>query len=98
MGGYGGNDDAKLGLQRISCANQFTIPNTVGTSPDSACNHTDPRVSQPNQAGRSPDFSHPLVILHIVLIFIPHLSHSHPQLYYPHKTQSYGIPLYLSMP
>jgi hypothetical protein len=61
MRGDGTNHHEKLGLQRISCASQFTIPDTVGTSPDPACNHTDTRSSQPNQASRTPDFSYPLV-------------------------------------
>ena len=47
----------KLGLKRISCASQFTIPDMAGTSPDPACNYTDTRSSQPNQAGRTLDFS-----------------------------------------
>jgi len=61
MRGDGGNHHEKLGLRRISCASQFTIPNTKGTSPDPACNYTDTRSSQPNQASRTPDFSYPLV-------------------------------------
>jgi len=75
MRGYGGNDHEKLGLKRISCASQFTIPDTAGTRPDPACNYTDTRSFQPNQecnytdtrssqptqASRTPDFSNPLV-------------------------------------
>jgi len=33
----------------------------AGTSPDPACNYTDTRSSQPNQASRTLDFSYPLV-------------------------------------
>jgi len=59
--GDGTNHHEKLGLKRISCASQFTIPDTAGTSPDLACYNTDTRSSQPNQASRTPDFSFPLV-------------------------------------
>jgi len=58
--GDGTNHHEKLGLKRISCASQFTIPDMAGTSPDPACNNTDTRSSQPNQASRTPDFSYPL--------------------------------------
>jgi len=61
MRGDGGNYHEKLGLKRISCASQLTIPDTAGTSPDPACNYTDTRSSQPNQASHTPDFSYPLV-------------------------------------
>jgi len=61
MRGDGGKNHEKLGLKRISCASQLTIPDTAGTSPDPACNYTDTRSSQPNQASRTPDFSYPLV-------------------------------------
>jgi len=61
MGGDGTNHYEQLGLKRILCASQFTIPDTVGTSPDPACNYTNPRSSQPNQASHTHDFSYPLV-------------------------------------
>jgi len=57
----GTNHLEKMGLKRISCASQFTIPGMAGTSPDPACNNTDTRSSQPNQPSRTPDFSYPLV-------------------------------------
>jgi len=57
----GGGNHHKLGLKRISCASQFTIPDTAGTSPDPAGNNTDTRSSKPNQASRTPDFSAPLI-------------------------------------
>jgi hypothetical protein len=57
----GGNHHEKLGLKRIPCASQFTIPDTAGTTPDPARNYTNTRSSQPNQANRTPDFSYPLV-------------------------------------
>ena len=56
-----GNHHEKLGHERISCASQFTIPNTAGTSPDPAGNTTDTRCSKPNHACCTPDFSGPLV-------------------------------------
>jgi len=55
--GDGGNHHEKLGLKRISCASQLTIPDMAGTSPDPAGNNTDTRSSKPNQASRTPDFS-----------------------------------------
>jgi len=71
MRGDWGNHHEKLGLKRISCASQFTIPDTVGTTPDPVGKNTDTRHSKPNQAGRTPDFPHPLISSHIVPIFIP---------------------------
>jgi len=61
MRGSGTNHDEKLGLKRISCACQFTIPDRSGTSPDPAGNYTNPRSPQCNQASSTPDFSHSLV-------------------------------------
>ena len=55
--GDGGNHHEKLGLERISCASQLTIPDTAGRSPDPANNNTNLRSSKPNQASRTPDFS-----------------------------------------
>jgi hypothetical protein len=61
MRGYGGNHHEKLWLKRNSCASQLIIPATAGTSPDLACNNSDTRSSQPNQASRTPDYTYPLV-------------------------------------
>jgi len=61
MRGDEGNHDEKLGLKRIVCASQLTIPDTAGTSPDPACNHSNTRSSQHKLASRTPDFSYPLV-------------------------------------
>jgi len=61
MRGYRGNHHEKLGLMRISCAGQFTIPHTACASFDPVCNNTDTRSSQPNQASHTPDYSYPLV-------------------------------------
>jgi len=58
---YGGNHHEKLGLRRISCASQFTIPDTAGMSPDPQCNYSDTRSSQPDQAIRTPNFSYSLI-------------------------------------
>jgi len=53
----------------------------------------------PTQSGKSyPRFLISARILHIVLIFIPHLALSRPQLYHHRRTQSSVIPLYVSMP
>jgi len=76
MRGDGGNHHEKLGLKRISCASQLTIPDTAGTTPNPAGKNTDTRSSKPNQASRTPDFSYPLVSSIFVPIFIPHLSFS----------------------
>jgi len=54
----GGNHDEKPGLARISCPSQFPIPDTVGMSSDPACNCTDRRSSQPNQASCTADSSY----------------------------------------
>jgi hypothetical protein len=52
-----GNHRKKLGLERISCASQLTIPDTAGTSPDPAGNLTNTGSSKPNQANCTPDLS-----------------------------------------
>jgi hypothetical protein len=59
-----GNHHEKLGLERISCASQLTIPDMAGTSPDPVGNNNDTRSSKPkeasskpNQESRTPDFS-----------------------------------------
>jgi len=54
--GDGGNHHENLGLQRISCAGQFTIPDMARTSSDPAGTNTDTRSSKSNQASRTPDF------------------------------------------
>jgi hypothetical protein len=56
-----GNHWEKLGLKRISCASEFTIPNMAGMCPNPVCNYTDTRSSQPNQASCTPDFLYPLI-------------------------------------
>jgi len=58
---YWGNHHEKLGLKIISSESPFTIPDMAGTTPDTGCNYTDMRSSQPNQASHTPDFSYPLV-------------------------------------
>jgi hypothetical protein len=52
-----GNHHEKLGLEKISCAIQLTIPDTAGTRPDAAGDITDTGSSKPNQASRTADFS-----------------------------------------
>jgi len=49
------------GLERISCASQFTITYTAGMSPDWACNDTDTRSSHPKIVSCTPVFSFPLL-------------------------------------
>jgi len=76
MRGDGGNHHEKLGLQRISCACQFTIPNTAGMSSDPACHYTDTRSSEPNEVSHTPDFSYPLVSSALFSSSTPSLSFS----------------------
>ena len=96
--GGGRNRHEKLGFKRISCESQFTIPDTAGTSRNPAGNNTDTRSSKPNQANRIPDFSGSLVSS------ISFSSSSPISLCLVHnstiiaRTQSWVIPLYLSMP
>jgi hypothetical protein len=61
MRGDGGNHNEKLGPMGISCGTQFTIPDTIGTTPDLAGKNTNTTSSKPNQASRTPDFSYALV-------------------------------------
>jgi len=61
MRGDGGNHHERLGLKRISCVSQFTIPEMAGTTPNLACKNTDTRSSQPNQASPTPDFTYPVI-------------------------------------
>jgi hypothetical protein len=86
MIGDRGNHHEILGLKRISCANQLTIPDTAGTTPNPAGKNTNTRSAKPNQASRTSDFSYPLILSIFVPIFIPHLS------FYPiiaeHKVKS----------
>jgi hypothetical protein len=51
----GGNHHEKLGLERISCASQLTMPDTGGTSPDPVSTNTNTRSSEPNQASSKPN-------------------------------------------
>ena len=48
--GDGENHHEKLGLERISCGSQLTIPDMASTSPDPVGNITDTGSSTPNQA------------------------------------------------
>jgi len=68
--GDGTNHHQKQGLKRISCASQFTIHDMAGTCHDLACNNTDTRSSQPNQASRIPNSS--------FCSYPPHRSHLYP--------------------
>jgi len=71
MRGDGGNHPEKLGLKRISCASQLSIPDKAGTTPDPGGKNTDTRSSKPNQTSRTPDFSYLLISVIFVPIFIP---------------------------
>jgi hypothetical protein len=61
MRGDGGNHHDKLELVTTSCASQFTIPDTAGTSPNPVCNYTDTRSSKFNNPSCTLDFSYLLV-------------------------------------
>jgi len=52
-----GNYHEKLGLKRILCASEFTIPDIAGMTPNPAGNNTDIRSPKPDQASSTPDFS-----------------------------------------
>jgi len=54
MRGDGGNHHEKLGLNRILCASQLTIPDRAGTSPNLACNNTNMMSSEPKQVSHTP--------------------------------------------
>ena len=77
QGVYWGYHHEKLGLKTISWACQCIIPDTPITTPNTGCNYTDTRSSQPNQASSTPDSSYPLVsstsfsyLSHISLILV----------------------------
>ena len=57
----GGDLHENRGLKRISCASQFTIPETAGTTPDRAGNNINTRSSKPHQPSGTPGFPVPLV-------------------------------------
>ena len=61
MRGDEGNRHQKLGLKRIICVSQFTIPDIARTIPDPAGKTTDTRSSKPNPACPTRDFSYPRV-------------------------------------
>jgi len=71
MRAYRRNHRNEMGLERMYCASQFTIPKRAGTGSDLRCNYPDTRSSWPNQTSVTPDFAYALVILHIILISIP---------------------------
>jgi hypothetical protein len=76
MRGHGGYHHEKLGLERILCASQLTIPDTAGNTPDPAGKNTNTRSAEPNREGHSLNYSYPLVSSIFVPNFIPHLSFS----------------------
>jgi len=96
MRAHGGNHPEKLGLKRIWCASQCTIPNTAGTSPDPACDFSDTKSSQTNRPSRTRDLSYPVVPSTLFPSSFS-ISLPRPQPNYHYRTQSYVIPRYLSM-
>jgi len=76
MRGAGGNHHENLGFNRISCARQFTIPTTAGTSTDLVCTNTHTRTSKPNQASCTTDFSYLVICSTLLLTSSPSLSFS----------------------
>ena len=83
MRGDGGNDHDKLGLKRIACASQCTIPDMAGTTPNPAGKHTDMRSSKTNDAS--------CTLTSHVSSYPPYHSHLHPPslfLYHHRRTQS----------
>jgi len=61
MTGDGGNHHEKLGIKRIACASQCTVPDTADTRPDPEFNNTHTMSSQPIEASHIPDCSYLLV-------------------------------------
>jgi len=55
------NDYKQLGLKRILCGSQFTIPDMAGTRPNLESTNNDTRSSRSNQATHTLDMSHQLV-------------------------------------
>jgi len=92
--GDGGTIHEKLGLKRMSCVIQSSIPSLTGITLNSVRNNTDTRSPKPNWAGHTPDFS----CLHISPISFPYsspISVSRVQLYRHRRMQSQIIPLSL---
>ena len=87
----GGNHLEKLGLERISCAGQFTIPDMAGTSPDREGNHTDTSCSKPNEASCTADLSY-LLISSISFPSSSPICHSRLQLYHPRENTKFSHP------
>jgi len=52
----GGNQHEKLGVKRMSCAAQLTIPHKVDTTPDLAGKITNTTSSNPNHGSHTRDF------------------------------------------
>jgi len=82
-----GNHHHKLELVRTSCASQFSISNTVGTTLNLLGNITNPRSSKLYQVSHTTDFSYPLVSS-ISFSSSSSISFSIPQLYHHRTTPS----------
>jgi hypothetical protein len=87
MRGCCGNHHEKLVIQRISCASQYAIPNTAGTSPDQACTDSDTSSLHPNHTSRTPDLSYPL-LSSTSFESSSLISGTPPQLYHHRRKQS----------
>jgi len=85
--GDGANQHEKLGLKRISCASQCSIPDTGGRSPNPACNNTNTRSSQPNQGSGNAVLSYPLRSSTLFSPAFPSLSFSSTTLPSSHNTK-----------
>jgi len=88
MRGDGENHYEKLGLKRFLCESEFTIHDTAGTSPDVACNNTDMRSSQPNQASHTPDVAYSLIPATLFSSSSPISLVLIHNFYHHHRTQS----------
>jgi len=61
IGWDGANHQETLGLKRLSCESEFTLPDTAGKSTNPACNDSNMRCSLPDPASRTPDVSYSLL-------------------------------------
>jgi len=97
ISGDWGHHYEKLGLKRILCASQFSIPDMAGRSSNLPGKITDLKLSKPNQASFTPYVLYALISSILFLSSSP-IPLSHPQLYHCRRTHSYVISLYLFRP
>jgi len=90
-----GNHCDKWGPKIFERASRLTIPDTAGMTPDSVGNYP--------TSGHSNPIGHVVPLISHIYLYSLHHSHLNPpslcrpQLYHHHITQSWVIPLYLSM-